>query len=375
VPILVQAYPDDMDRLGPASRRDAFCGKLSIMDVFGQYGVKFTALQPHTVKPDSGRFRDNVAYFDRVCRVVGGLRGLTVGAIGARTTPFKTVRIDEVTLQRHGITVETVDLSLVLRRVAEVGPGDSAYKDKAEHLRGYTSWEGVPEAAFENLVRLGVVLDALVEEYGLGAVGIRCWTEFQERLGISPCVVMAMLTDRGIPAACEVDIGSAVMMHALTRATDEPAALLDWNNNYGDDDDKCILFHCSAVPAGLMAGPGQVADHPLIARVVGEGRGYGCKTGRLASMQFTFGGLLTAEGRVRTYLGDGEITGDPIPADFFGCAGVARIDRLQDVLLYIGQSGHRHHVAIAPGQVREPLREALERYLGFEVTIPQGDRA
>src|SRR5450759_1880218 len=34
VPIFIQAYPDDFDRMGPALRRDAFCGKFSIMDVF-----------------------------------------------------------------------------------------------------------------------------------------------------------------------------------------------------------------------------------------------------------------------------------------------------------------------------------------------------
>jgi L-fucose isomerase-like protein len=375
VPILIQAYPDEMDKLGPTRRRDAFCGKLSVMNVLGQCGAKFTALPPHTVSPDSDRFRENVEYFERVCRVVGGLRDLTIGAVGARTTPFKTVRIDEVALQRHGITVETIDLSMVFQRVKEVVPTDAAYRDKAEHLRGYTNWEGTPDAAFDNLVRLGVVLDALVAEYGFGAVGVRCWTEFQEQLGISPCVVMAMLSDRGIPAACEVDVGSAVAMRALALAADQPAALLDWNNNYGADDDKCILFHCSAVPAGLMTSPGRVADQLLIARVVGAGRAYGCKTGRLAPMAFTFGNLLTAEGRVRTYLGHGEITEDPIPEDFFGCGGVARIERLQDVLLYIGQSGHRHHVAISPGYVQEPLREALGRYLGFDVTIPQGGRA
>ena len=92
MPILIQAFPDELDKMAPATRRDSFCGKFSIMDVFYQYGVPFTALPPHTVHPASARFADNIDYFDRLCRVVGGLKRLTVGAIGARTTPFKTVR-------------------------------------------------------------------------------------------------------------------------------------------------------------------------------------------------------------------------------------------------------------------------------------------
>jgi len=34
VPILIHAYPDELDQMAPATRRDAFCGKFSVMDVF-----------------------------------------------------------------------------------------------------------------------------------------------------------------------------------------------------------------------------------------------------------------------------------------------------------------------------------------------------
>jgi L-fucose isomerase-like protein len=85
VPILVQAYPDELDKMSPAYRRDAFCGKLSIMDVFHQYGVKFTAIKPHVVPVRSNSFKDNVDCFDRVCRVIKGMENMVVGAIGART--------------------------------------------------------------------------------------------------------------------------------------------------------------------------------------------------------------------------------------------------------------------------------------------------
>jgi len=371
VPILVQAYPDDLDKMAPEVRRDAFCGKISIMDVFCQYGVKFTALKPHVVAPSNKRFKANVDYFDRVCRVVNGVRGLVVGAIGARTTPFKTVRIDEVTLQRHGITVETLDLSDVFARMKAVQSGSAVYQAKAGMLKGVTSWAGAPAAAFDQIVRLGVVLDAIVEEYRLDAVAVRCWTEMQSQLGISPCVLLGALNDRGTPAACEVDVGNAVAMAALSLASGEPAACLDWNNNYGEDDDKCILFHCGPVPNRLMAGLGQIADHAILANAVGQGCGYGCNVGRIAPFDFTFGSLLTEAGRVRCYLGQGKFTQDVIPAEFFGCAGVAEVKGLQDVLLHVGHAGFRHHVSVTRGLVQAPLREALEHYLGFEVSVPQ----
>ena len=362
VPILVQAYPDDLDRMAPAVRRDAFCGKMSIMDVFCQYGVKFTALKPHVV---------NVDHFDRVCRVVNGMRGMVVGAIGARTTAFKTVRIDEIALQRHGITMETLDLSGVFARMDAVKPGDAAYQAKAETLTGYTSWEGVPEQAFERIVRLGVVLDTIVEEYQMDAIALRCWIELQEQLGISACVLLGEMNNRGVPAACEVDVGNAVAMHALHLASGEPATCLDWNNNYGEEDDKCILFHCGPVPVGLMADRGRIVDHAILANAVGAGCSYGCHVGRIAPFDFTFGSMLTDSGKLQFYLGQGRFTEDEIPAEFFGCAGVAEIEKLQDVLLHVGHNGYRHHVSVTPGGVEAPVREALEHYLGFAVALPQ----
>jgi L-fucose isomerase-like protein len=371
VPIWVQAYPDDYDRMGPDLRRDSFCGKISIMDVFRQYGVKFTALKPHTVRPGSEAFRRNVDEFDRICRVVGGIKGMVVGAVGARTTPFKTVRIDEVTLQRHGVTVETFDMSDLFQRMRSVDAAQPAYAQRAEALQSYASWEGVPARALDSMVRLGITLDALRDEAQLDGFAIRCWTEIQKEMGISPCVAMGMLNDSGIASACEVDIGNTIMLKALHLASYDAVGLLDWNNNYYDEEEKCILFHCGVMPASMMDDMGRISDHEILLTTMGAGNSFGCNVGRIRPMEMTFGSLMTDEGKVKVYLGEGKMTSDPIPANFFGVAGVAEIERLQDVLLYVGQSGHRHHVSITPGHVQAPLCEALSRYLEFDVALPQ----
>jgi L-fucose isomerase-like protein len=371
VPILVQAYPDTLDRMAPEVRRDAFCGKFSIMDVFCQYGVPFTSLVPHVAAPSGDAFRRNVEHFDRVCRVVNGVRGMTVGAIGARTTAFKTVRIDEVALQRHGITMETLDLSEVMRRMRLLKTTEAEFTAKAKTLEAYTAWDGVPRASFENIARLGVVLDRIVQEYRLDALALRCWVELQQELGISPCVLLGEMNDRGVASACEVDVGNAVVMRALALASGQPATCLDWNNNYADEPDKCILFHCGPVPSALMQEGGRITDHAILANSVGAGCGFGCNVGRIRPFEMTFGSMLTDRGRLEFYLGEGRFTSDPIPREFFGCAGVAEIPGLQRVLLDIGRAGHRHHVSVTPGRIAAPVREALAHYLGCGVMLPQ----
>ncbi|MBW1903498.1 MAG: hypothetical protein JRJ20_18010 [Deltaproteobacteria bacterium] len=367
VPILIQAYPDELDKMSPELRRDAFCGKFSIMDVFCQYGLDFTALKPHTVHPDHPAFAAQVDYFDRMCRVVSGLKNLVVGAIGARTTAFKTVRIDELALQRHGITVETFDLSDLFNRIKGLSDNDETVKAKAERLKGFTRWDGVPGESFQTLVKMGVAIDQLVEENHLDAVAIRCWIEMQEQLGVSPCVCLSEMNDRGLPAACELDIGNAVAMTALSKASGDAATCLDWNNNYEHQEDKCILFHCGPVPQSMMTEKGRVTDHEILKNAVGPGRAYGCNVGRIASMPMTFGSLLTQDGQMKFYLGQGQFTEDPIPKEFFGCAGVARIDNLQDALQTIGYEGFRHHVSVTRGHVLDPVREAFEKYLDYQV--------
>lgn len=368
VPILIQAYPDELERMGPAERRDAFCGKMSVLDVFRQVGIRCTALKPHVVHPLSADFQSNLVHFAALCRVVRGMRRFSVGAIGARTTAFKTVRVDEVALQQVGVTVEATDLSDLLARVRSLGDDDADVRAKQERLRGYSNFAKVPGKAFVTLSKLGVAIDRIAVELSCDAIALRCWIELQQQLGVSPCVLLSELNDRGLPAACEVDIGNAVVMRALRLATGGQTTLLDWNNNYGDDPDKVILFHCGPVPQGLMIGPGEVTDHVLLQGVLGEGCSYGCNTGRIRPFDFTYGGLVTDHGRVEVYLGEAAFTSDPVPKAFFGCAGVARFPGLQDILLTIAKQGHRHHVALASGLARDALVEALGGYLGYHVT-------
>ena len=128
VPILVQAYPDEPEKMGIHERRDAVCGKLAVCNVLRQAGVPYTLTADFAVAPKSKAFAADIARFAAICRVVKGLEDFNVGVLGARTTPFKTVRIDEIAFQRHGVNVETLDLVDVFRLMRAAGGKEVAAK-------------------------------------------------------------------------------------------------------------------------------------------------------------------------------------------------------------------------------------------------------
>jgi L-fucose isomerase-like protein len=323
-------------------------------------------LKPHVVHPSSDRFARNLEEFSAVCRVVNGMKRFTIGAIGARTTAFKTVRYDEAALQKYGITVESFDLSELIYKVQNLADDAPGVIGKLRALKNYTDFSGVPGRNSLTLAKIGFVIDEYIDDYRLDAITLRCWNEMETILRVCPCVLLSELNDRGVTASCEIDLCSAITMRAMALASCEPASVLDWNNNYGDDDDKVVLFHCGPVARGLMAGNGKVTEHKMFAKN-DPGSGWGCNEGRIAAFPMTFSNCMTLDGRMAVYAGEGEMTTDPIEDGYFGCAGVARIPNLQDKLIRLARGGFKHHTSIGKGHMKSALVEAFSTYLGYDV--------
>lgn len=365
VPILMQAYPDEIGKMDFAHRRDAFCGKFSVTDVFTQYQVPYTVLKPHAVHPLSPAFRQNLRDFAAICRVVNGMKRFNLGCIGARTTAFKTVRYDEIAMQKHGINVESLDLSELFARVQQKPDNDAAVAAKIERLQNYTDCSQVPESNMRTLGKIGVVLDEYIEEYHLDALALRCWNEMETYLRVCPCVLLSELNDRGITASCEIDMCSAVTMRAMSLAAESPSAVLDWNNNYGDEANKVILFHCGPVAQSLMTGKGIVSEHKMFGKT-DPGSGWGCNEGRIRPMDITLSNCQTKDGKIVVYASEARFTDDPIEDSFFGCAGVAEIPDLQNKLIRLARGGFKHHTSVCSGHLKEILKEAFTIYLGYD---------
>lgn len=366
VPVLIQAYPDDLDKLDVARRRDAWCGKISVCNNLYQFGIKYTLTTKHVVRPSDPSFTEDLRNFIAVCRVVKGLRNVRIGAIGARPGGFNTVRYSEKILQRHGISVVTADLSEILGSANKLTKNDQAVKDHLERIHNYAPSGATPPDAMIQIAKLDVVLNEFVKTHSLDATAIQCWTSLQQNYGCNVCTSMSIMSENMLPSACEVDVTGTLTMYAMQLASGSPSALVDWNNNYASDEEKCVLFHCGNWAKSFLPDI-QISNAPILGTTVGVENTYGALDGRTPAMPLTYGRISTDDSRgiIKAYFGEGELTDDAL--NTFGNRAVAKINNLQGLMQYVCRNGFEHHVVMNASKTGAVLKEAFENYMGWEI--------
>ena len=366
VPVLVHAFNDDLSDMTIARRRDSFCGKLSVCNNLYQYGINYSITQLHTEDISDQEFEEDIEWFAGTCRVVKKLRNARVGALGARTGAFNTVRFSEKLLEESGISTEVMDLSEFLVKVNKLKDSDTDVKSKFEGISNYIKIDNVSNEALMRMAKFGVTLDRWIKDCKLDATAIQCWTALQDNFGIVPCSIMSKLSEELNPSACEVDIPGAISMLALQAASGTPSAIIDWNNNYGKDPDKCVVFHCSNLPKSYLDDP-VMKIQEIISQTVGVENSHGSCVGKVKPGPFTYCRLSTDDtiGEIKAYVGEGEFTDDPLKT--FGGYGVARIEEFQELLAYACENGFEHHAAISKSLVADSIFEAFSNYLGWDV--------
>jgi L-fucose isomerase-like protein len=366
VPVLIQAEEDTVGDMSISRRRDSFCGKISACNNLRQAGIPFTLTDSHTVKVASEEFKEDLNRFASICRVVRGLKHVRFGAIGGRPAAFNTVRYSEKILEFAGIAVEPVDLYEIIGRVDRLADNDRGVKAKLNKITSYTNVESIPAESLLKMAKFGTVVDRWAKENQLVGTAVQCWTALEEFFGIVPCTLMSMMSESLMPSACEVDITGLLAMYILQLAGGTPSALLDWNNNFEGDPDKCVLFHCSNLPKSFFK-ENRMDFQEIIAGSVGKENTFGTIVGRIKPARATFCRTSTddVEGQIRAYVGDGQFTNDKL--ETFGGYGVMQIDNLQMLLNYICQMGFEHHVAVNMSETADAIGEALSNYMGWDV--------
>lgn len=365
VPILVQAYNDSMDKMDLDHRRDSFCGKISVCANLRQKGIKYSLTARHTCDVQDPAFARDLETFAAVCRVVRGLRGVRIGAIGARPDAFRTVRFSGKILEESGITVVPVDMSELIAAAGAM-PDDQRLREAVEEVRAYAPVvQGIPEEKLVLQAKLLLATEQWMRKNDCQASAMQCWTSIQKNFGIAPCLVMSIMGNKGVPSACETDVMGALTMYILQLASGKPSGYMDWNNGFTSDDNQCVNIHCSNYPMDFIGSEAVVGNLDIMSRSIGADICFGAVKCVLVPGPMTFAKVTTddCEGRIRFYVGEGAFTDDPIVTP--GGPGVCRVDNLQGLMRYITTNGFEHHVALSRSRTADVLEEALGKYLGW----------
>lgn len=366
-PILIQACDDDFDKLQLENRRDAFCGKLSLCNNLRQYGIRYSLTSRHTCPVDGEEFHRDVERFARICAVVKSMRTARIAQIGARVMPFRTVRYSEKLLQRSGITVETEDFSEILADI-EALTDEQQIGEKMAEIRAYGNiCPGISDEKLRRQAKMCIVIENWMAQHHCDASAIQCWDTPEANYGCAMCLCMSMMGQKGMPSACETDVMGAVSMLALLKAAGIPPIYQDWNNNYKNEQNKCINVHCSNYPACAFNEKPEIGNLDILATTLGTDVSFGALKGRVRAGEMTYLKISTDDvtGRIRCYLGEGTFTDDPLPT--FGGVAVCEVPDLNGLMHYLTRHGYEHHVALVQASCADILEEALGTYIGWEV--------
>lgn len=368
VPILMQASKDEVDKVSVSQRRDAFCGKILVTNNFYQYGVPFTETTSHTSDTFSAEFGEDLERFSRVCRTVKGLRGARLGAIGARTGAFQTMRYSEKLLQASGVTVVTVDRSKMIGAAGRVSDTDADLITKLEKIKACGRIPAhIKPDQIARQAKWSLAVDRWIEENGCDASAIQCWRSLQDDFGCATCLTMSMMGEELMPSACEVDIMGALSMYALALASGVPPAILDWNNNYGNEVGKCVCTHCGNFPKKFSGDTPEISELDVPGTVIGREKCFGAGKGKVkvkAGDMTVFRVSSDARrGTLKTYLGQGAFTDDPFPMD--GGIAVSQVKDLRKLMRFVTQNGFECHGAMVRGHHADVVAGAVTRYLDW----------
>ena len=373
VPILIQAYPDDVTQFGLARRRDSFCGKISVCSDLRQYGFSYSLTERHTIAVQSEAFRADLDRFVRTCKVTNGMRTARLGAIGTRPDAFKTVRYSEKLLEASGIAVSVIDFSEVFGKAGKLTDDHTRVTGKLDEIKAYIRHGSAPADRLVKMAKLGVVIDDWMAENDLNATAIQCWHSLQESFGVNVCTLMSMMSNKMMPSACETDVTGLASMYALQLAAEAPTAIVDLNNNYGDDPDKCVLFHCGNWPLNFYTDA-EMKTAEVLGTTLGADNVWGAINGRAPAAPLTIARISTDDvnGVCKAYVAEGRFVDDPL--DTFGSRAVVEVPNLQRLLKYICANGFEHHCAMSASNTGASVVEALRTYLKWEVHYEEETR-
>jgi len=248
--------PRDEEPLADGFRlRDTQCGLFATGKVLRRFNVPYTYIVNSTL--DSEVFERGFKNFISAANVVKMFNRLRVLQIDTRPSGFWTMICNEgELLERFGIEVYPVTLIDIQNATLEIEKGaGEELKNTVDFIKEKLDCREADEGAIKRVAALKIAIHNFAKNNGCSAVAIQCWNAMQDSIGIMPCLANSLLTDEGIPVACETDIHGAitsVMAQAAAMGKSVPF-FADLTVRHTQNENGELLFHCGNFPVSLAA--------------------------------------------------------------------------------------------------------------------------
>lgn len=358
VPVLVWGPRDDAPDAEGIRNRDTQCGLFATGKVLRRHNVAFTYLTNSTI--DSADFHRGFEKFLAVSRVVKAIRNLRILQISTRPEPFSSVICNENELLEqfniHLYPVALPDITSEMKRIQEKGEED--YRETVAAIQ--EADRTVSRNSAEMAAALKEAMKHFAHHYGCQAIAIQCWSALQAETGIMPCLANALLTEEGIPVACETDIHGAVTAVMLQAASESVPFFADVTIRHPDNDNAELLWHCGNFPPSLAKDRHAVSfcGNPYMAD-----ENFGIVQNRLRDGTLTLTRFDGDHGSYRLLLGEVHTTEGPHNRGSYVWIETGDWVKWEHHLV---EGPYIHHVSGAYGNYADILAEACKYIPGLE---------
>jgi len=348
---------------------DSFCGTLSISSGLHRRRIPF--IFAGILFPEEEEFKDAVLNFMRVCAIVRGFVGAKVGQIGTRPGPFETCAINEPALIEHfKQTVVPISLVEIFQSANSLSDDEPEVQEIIREIEAQADVSNVKREILVKLAKLECALKRFAEENKIDAMAVQCWTAMQNIYGVSSCLPMGRLTDKGIMTACEVDIYGALTMliQYLASLKTTPPHFIDWTIQHQEKDNVFLAWHCGNAPPSLACEgcPIVVREHSILKRTVKPESSYGTAEFQLKPGTVTICRLVEYDGEFKMLITKGEIkqSSDKLR----GSWSWVEVPNLKSLYRTLVEEGFIHHASMIHGDYTQAIADAC-KFLGIKVVL------
>lgn len=258
-PVLLWAPLDDEYYVDGMRPTDSQCGLFGVSRQMQRYHIPFSHLPCCRVESDE--FKDGFESFVRVACMVKNFKGMRVGQVGSRPTPFFSVIWNEGELmEKFGIRFVALNFAIIENRMKVAAEN---YQDEIAEVENYIianyTMDDLTPKYVKPMATMVVMYKHLFEEYNLDVISAECWTATPIMFdGLAPCTVYGILNDMGYLVSCESDVHCALTMALLKSATLGKGKPLfgEFTVRHPENKNAELLWHCGPFPISQKAESG-----------------------------------------------------------------------------------------------------------------------